>query len=168
MADAIAAVANNTAMVSPTQQTEPTNQRPLSEFLADVRANGLNKGASTALANPAALSGEMLKRLHGFVERSNNFEKTLKGLRTMDGKEVQVASFVEEGEGEKVHQGPAREALASVEKEHARTDQNVTIEEIRRLSELMQTMMGFAAHTEFVSTAVTNITGSVRTLTRGQ
>jgi hypothetical protein len=124
------------------------------------------------LANPAALTGELLNYLRGYAERSQNVQRAAKMVSSSgegDNADLAQTATLEQSRPD-LHGGPAREQL-----EPAGTGSSVlsatdrrSLAEVRRVGALQEALMESLTEGAMLGHGAAAVVQSFQTLLRGQ
>jgi len=165
---AVPAVANGLDGVP---ATGAANERSLSDFIADVQ--GAAASDVSRLANPAALAGELLDNLRGYLDRAQSFERATRiggAADRSDGEIVTVSVSDNDMPRADLHGGPARESLEPVDASIGGASAPVatSLAQLRQAMNLALASMNFATETALVVRGTSQISHSANTLLKGQ
>jgi hypothetical protein len=173
---AVPPVAQNGAasLQSPVEAAPPTGgngpsvmEQKLLDYMMRFQAEGLGKAQH--LANPAALSGEALKALKGYFERSSAVADS--AARKANVMSESGDGMLTNGNLPALSGGPARERLDAASRTSggpAEKVEGLTDAELSRTVDALMEVMRYSMETSMITTATNNITKSAMSLTRGQ
>jgi hypothetical protein len=171
---AVARAPVNEVSLKPENQAPGTSlvsERNLFEYLAQ-QAQGNSLGASSVLANPAALANQASRHLRGFMERINQEAQVgwRKGQVMGSEKDGTLASAIVQAENTQLHPGPGREKLSSSQAgaERAEKVEKFSDQDYGYIIDIMARSMNFSIEANAVISGSANIMKSVQTLMRGQ
>lgn len=167
MADPSAAVALDA--LSGEKGADVVNEKHLFEFLAEVKASSIANGTSAQYSNPAALSGEVLRSMRGYLKQSARVQEMFNGK-----KEVRVANAENGPEAAdakaSLHAGPAKEQLSTSGKTEGGVSKTAmaTIEDLSTLADRYAEIMKFGMVTSVVTGGASIAGHAITSLTKGQ
>ncbi len=141
--------------------TPPSGEHHIEQMLTEAlgEMSGLD-GNAGHLASPAALFGETLERMRGFLKRSDAMSKSVSSILGHAG-----TSFAEAG----LHAGPAQASLEPIwsaqQPPSATTDNAVQFDEI---AQHILDSMSFGLEADLVSQTMSQTGKSINTLVKGQ
>ena len=155
--------------VEPVGQNGPTSEQKLVDYVMRFQAEGLARAQH--LANPAAISGEAVQALKGYLERASAlYDSAARKARVMsesgDGLMTKGSNQLAVLPG-----GPARERLepaVHASGEPVQKPENITDAELGQAVDVLVDVLRYSMETAMVSTATNNVSKSAMTLTRGQ
>jgi hypothetical protein len=147
------------AAPTPPSGEHPLDQ-PLTDALREMSGFSANVGDASHMASPAALFGETLERLRGFLKRADAMSKSGSWTPGHAG-----SSFA----GADLHAGPAQASLEPIwsaeQAQRSTTDNAVGFDEI---AQHVLDSMSFALEADLVAKTTSQIGKSTNTLVKGQ
>ncbi len=145
-----------------------TAEQRLIDYIVRFQAQGL--ASAQHLGNPAAISGEALKALKGYLERAAALQDKLSEKGTGMSSTGDDGAFLTEAQLPDLPAGPARapfEPTSRIEGVGGRTE-SLSMVELQRVMDVMLEIMHYSLETSMVTSATGNVSKSVSTLIRGQ
>ena len=148
-------------------------ERRLADFMAEVKATSIASGASSQLANPAALSGELFRSLRGYLKETGRVQEMFnrKDVR-MDTNDSEVAGDPGAVQLANLHSGPARAPLTANSGSTGEIGPSAktvaSIEDMKKLADRYAEIMNFGAMTSVVTGTASIVGHAVTSLTKGQ
>jgi hypothetical protein len=167
MADPTAAVALDA--LSGESGASAVNEKRMFDFFADVKATAIANGTSAQYANPAALGGEALRSMGGYLKQTARVQEMLNSKKDVRVTSAESADEAQEAKPA-LHAGPAKEQLSTTGRAEGGVSSPTvaTIEDLSLLADRYTEIMKFSVMTSVVTGGASIAGHAVTSLTKGQ
>jgi hypothetical protein len=150
-------------------QSGLTAEQRLIDYIVRFQAQGLTSGQQ--LGNPAALSGEALKALKGYLERAAGLQDKISGKGRAMSEPSEGANSTVDAQLAGLPAGPAHtplELAATRLESVGEKPAGVSLDELQRIMDFMFEIAQYNTETTMITSATNNISKSVTSLIHAQ
>ncbi len=158
----------DTGAVAALQKTAYANDRTLTDYVAQLQAQG---AFGQQLGNPAALGSEALKFLNSYFDRVSSLDKgSSKKVGAMSESKGLEGAEVASVDNSGLPPGPAGQMLETASPGDATGDYRVSGiggHDVESAIAMLSELLSFAVETQAITAMTSNVTKSTTTLLRG-